>query len=107
MNYTKEQIEAIVITAEEAAHEAALKYFREQLNGRDNFPCGFAWVDTIGVKGNTKLGRALKALNFSQRMWCPGKLPVQNVDVHYAGADAAAKVLRAYGIEAYANSRWD
>ena len=107
MQYSKEQIEAIVINAEEAAHEAAQKYFKEQLHGRDGFPCGFAWVDTIGVKGNTKLGRALKALNFGQRMWCPSKLPVQNVYVHEAAASAAAEVLKAYGINAIAQSRWD
>jgi hypothetical protein len=107
MNYTTEQVEAIVIEAQEAAHEAALEFYKTALNGRDGFPCGFAWVKVYGVKGSTKLGRALKALDFDRKMWCPSKLPYQNVDLHYAGAEAAAKVLTAYGFRAYAESRWD
>ena len=35
-------------------------YLRDKLQGRDMFPCGFAWVRIAGVKGNTKLGKALR-----------------------------------------------
>jgi hypothetical protein len=34
-------------------------------------------------------------------------MPVQNVDTLEAGAEAAAKVLRKYGFEAYSGSRLD
>ena len=98
---TADQIQAGKALAEQASINEYNKW------GGDKGCCGFAWVDTIGVKGNTKLGRALKALNFGQRMWCPSKLPVQNVYVHEAAASAAAKVLNAYGINAIAQSRWD
>lgn len=107
MNYTKEQVAEIVAEAQEAAHNAALEFYTNTLNGRDGFPCGFAWVKVYGVKGSTKLGRALKALDFDNKMWCPSRLPYQNVDLHYAGAQAAANVLTAHGFRAYAESRWD
>jgi hypothetical protein len=47
--------------AKQAAREAAEKYFQEKLGGRDQFSCGFAWVDIFGIKGNTRLGKAFKA----------------------------------------------
>lgn len=107
MNYTKEQVAEIVKEAQQAAYEAADKFFKERLGGRDQYACGFAWVEVYGVKGNTKLGRILKELNFSQAMWNPAKYPVQNVDTLEAGARAAAEVLKTYGFTAYASSRLD
>ena len=107
MNYTKEQVAEIVAEAQQAAYAAADKFFKEQLGGRDQYACGFAWVEVYGVKGNTKLGRILKELNFRQAMWNPAKYPVQNVDTLEAGARAAAEVLKGYGFTAYASSRLD
>ena len=60
MNYTKEQIVAIVAEAKTEARVAANKFFQEKLGGRDQYSCGFAWVDIFGIKGNTKLGRVIQ-----------------------------------------------
>ena len=113
MNYTVQQIKDIVAEASQAATEAANLFFQTKLGGRDQFACGFAWVDIHGIKGNTKLGRAMKQAGVRQswnkafQLWNPSGMPVQNVDTLEAGADAAAKVLRKYGFEAYAGSRLD
>ncbi len=110
---TPEQIPEIVAEAERAAHAAASKYFQEVLGGQDRFACGFAWVDIYGVRGNTKLGRALtaagvrKSYTKSLQMWNPSKFGCQNVDTLEAGAEAAARVFKRYGFEAYAGSRLD
>ncbi len=110
---TPEQIPEIVAEAERAAHAAASKYFQEVLGGQDRFACGFAWVDIYGVRGNTKLGRALtaagvrKSYTKSLQMWNPSKFGCQNVDTLEAGAEAAAQVFKRYGFEAYAGSRLD
>ena len=47
------KVDTIVAEAKSAAREAAERFFQEKLNGRDQFACGFAWVDIFGVKGNT------------------------------------------------------
>ena len=110
---TPEQIPQIVAEAERAAHAAAHQYFYDQLGGRDQYACGFAWVDIYGVKGNTKLGKALSAAGVrksytkSLQMWNPSKFGCQNVDTLEAGARAAAAVFKQYGFEAYAGSRLD
>ena len=110
---TPEQIPSIVAEAESAAHAAAEKYFREVLGGQDRFACGFAWVNIYGVRGNTKIGRALKkcdvrpAYSGGLQMWNPSKFGCQNVDTLEAGAEAAAAVFKRYGFEAYAGSRLD
>ncbi len=110
---TPEQIPQIVAEAESAAHAAAHKFFHEKLGGKDQFACGFAWVDIYGVKGNTKLGRALAAAGIrksytkSLQMWNPSKFGCQNVDTLEHGAMAAAQVFKKYGFEAYAGSRLD
>ena len=113
MNATPETIETILNEARQAAQAASLGFFKEQLGGKDNYPCGFAWVEIYGVKGNTKLGRKLKELgahpNYGGglRLSNPGGVNVQNVDVKEAGATAAANVLTKYGLRAYSNSRLD
>ena len=111
---TQDQVTAIVNEAMTAARQTAEQYFQTQLNGRDQFPCGFAWVDICGVKGNTKLGRMLAAAGIQKntyskthQLWNPSKMPVQNVDCLEAGAKAAASVFRKHGFTAYAGSRWD
>ena len=110
---TQEQVNAIVKEAQQAAYEAAMKFFYDRLGGRDQYACGFAWVNIYKVKGNTKLGKMLKAAGVKQdytkafSIWDPAGLPVQNIDTKEAGAEAAAKVFQKYGFEAYAGSRLD
>jgi hypothetical protein len=113
MNYSKEQIQTIVAEAKHEAYLAADKFFKEKLGGRDQFACGFAWVDIFGIKGNTKLGRALKEAGIrksytgSFQIWNPANYGCQNIDTLEAGAEAAAKVFEKYGFRAYAGSRLD
>ncbi len=110
---TQEQVNAIVKEAQQAAYEAAMKFFYDRLNGQDQYACGFAWTNIYGVKGNTKLGKMLKAAGVKQdytkafQIWNPSGLGCQNVDTKEAGAEAAAEVFRKYGFEAYAGSRLD
>ncbi len=113
MNYTQEQVNEIVREARDAAVIAANRFFQEKLGGRDQYACGFAWVNIYGVKGNTKLGKMLKTAGLRQdytkafQIWNPSQMHVQNVDTLEAGADAAAQVFKRYGFEAYAGSRLD
>jgi hypothetical protein len=108
-----EMVPQIVAEAQAAAQVAAAKFFQERLGGKDQYACGFAWVDIYGVKGNTKLGKALAAQGISKsysgglQMWNPSKFPCQNVDTLEAGADAAASVFKKYGFTAYSGSRLD
>ncbi len=110
---TPEQIPAIVAEAQQAAYQAADQYFREVLKGQDQMACGFAWVNIYGVKGNTKLGRALKECDIRPsysgglQMWNPSKFGCQNIDTLEKGAEAAAAVFKKYGFTAYAGSRLD
>ncbi len=113
MNYTVQQIKDIVAEACREAQTAGELFFQTKLGGRDQFACGFAWVNIYGVKGNTKLGKMLKEAGVRQdytkafQIWNPSGLPVQNVDCKEAGAEAAARVFQKYGFEAYAGSRLD
>lgn len=108
--FTQEQVNEIVQEAMTEAHQAA-RNFLAQHGDRDC--CGFAWTNIYGVKGNTKLGKMLKAAGVRQdytkafQLWNPAKLPVQSLSVLEAGAEAAADVFRRYGFEAYAGSRMD
>lgn len=113
-NYTSTELVEIIREAKAAARAAGMKYYTEVLGGQDRFACGFAWVNIWGVKGNTKLGKAMKAAGFSKswdgawQIWNPSELPCQNVDAKEAGAYAAAEVFKRYGFEkAYAGSRLD
>lgn len=113
MNYDQKAIDGIVAEAREAAYKAAMKFFQETLQSQDRPMCGFAWVDIYGVKGNTKLGKMLKAADVRQsyektfRLWNPSALMVQNIDTLEVGAEAAAQVFKRYGFTAYAGSRLD
>ena len=113
MNFTQEQINGIVAEAREAGYQAGMQFLQHTLNGKDQPLCGFAWVDIYGVKGNTKLGKMLKAADVRQsyektfRLWNPSALLVQNIDTLEAGAEAAAKVFQKHGFRAYAGSRLD
>ena len=110
MNYTQEQVNNIVFEAQAEANRAARNFLA--VHG-DRDACGFAWTNIYGVKGNTKLGKMLKAAGVRQdytkafQLWNPAKVPVQSLSVLEAGAEAAAQVFRKYGFEAYAGSRLD
>ena len=113
LNYTVEQVQNIVAEAKTAARVAASDYFQKRLNGVDQYACGFAWVEILGVKGNSRLGRTLKAAGIEQNhnrtfsIWNPSGLTVQNIDTKEAGADAAAQVFQKYGFDSFAGSRLD
>lgn len=113
MEYTKEQVQAIVAEAESEAYQAAAKFFKEKLGGRDQYACGFAWVNIYGIKGNTRLGKVMKAAGIhkdytgAHQLWNPAKFGCQNVDTLYEGAKAAAAVFEKHGFRAYAGSRLD
>lgn len=95
------------------------KYIDTYLGGQDAFACGFAWVTIYPKhKGNTKAGReerkVLRAMGLELdytgkrfSWWNPSNCGFQNVDCKAAGAEGAAKVLRFFGFDAYANSRLD
>ncbi len=109
-NLTQEQVNEIVAEAMTEAHKAAVAALARY---GDRDACGFAWTNIYGVKGNTKLGKMLKAAGVRQdytkafQLWNPAKLGVQSVGILEAGAQAAADVFRKHGFEAYAGSRLD
>ena len=114
MEYTVEQIRNIVAEAKLEASKAADEFFQTKLNGQDQYSCGFAWVDIYGIKGNTRLGKAMKAAGIERSdykkcfsIWNPSEHNAQNIDTKEAGAYAAAKVFEKYGFRAYAGSRLD
>ena len=49
--YSQEQINQIVAEAKGEAFRASDQFFKDKLGGRDQFSCGFAWVDIFGIKG--------------------------------------------------------
>ena len=108
-----EELKNIINEAKTAANTASREYLDVNLKGEDNYPCGFAWVKIYGIKGNTKLGKNMKAAGLEQdysrafSIWNPGDVNVQNVDVKEAGAEAAAEVFKSYGFRAYSGSRLD
>ena len=110
MNFTQEQVNNIVFEARAEANRAARNALA-QYGDRD--ACGFAWVNIYKVKGNTKLGKMLKAAGVRQdytkafQIWNPAGIGVQSMGILEAGAEAAADVFRKYGFTAYAGSRMD
>jgi hypothetical protein len=113
LTYTEAEVADIVLEAEQAAYTAAHQFFYNKLGGKDQYACGFAWVDIYGVRSNSKVGRALSAAGLrksytkSIQMWNPSKFGCQNVDTLEEGARAAAAVFKRYGFTAYAGSRLD
>lgn len=114
LNYTVEEVQAIVAEAKSEARKAADEFFQEKLGGEDKYACGFAWVDIYGIKGNTKLGKTLKAAGIERSdwkkcysIWNPADHNCQNIDTKEAGALAAQKVFEKYGFRAFAGSRLD
>lgn len=118
MTYSNEKLLEIINEATDAANAAGKEFLDNHYGGADCGSCGFAWVNIhehngVKIKGNTKLGHALKRIGIEQdyrrvfQIWNPSNLPVQNIDSKEAGAEAAAQVLRKYGFTAYAGSRMD
>ena len=113
MNFTQDQLTGIVQEAKTAAYTAADYFFKNTMRGQDSGACGFVWTNIYGIKGNTKLGKMLKAAGVSQdytrafQIWNPSQHGCQNIDTKEAGAVAAANVFRKYGFDAYAGSRLD
>ena len=110
MEFTQTQVNSIVAEAQLAARQAAMAAL-QRYGDRD--ACGFAWTSIYKVKGNTKLGKMLKAAGVRQswdktfQLWNPSGVGVQSMGILEEGARAAAEVFRQYGFEAYAGSRMD
>ena len=102
---------AIVEEAKLAARNAEAT-FRAQY-GEPNY-CGFGWVEVYVDRINSKEAKALQAagLTTSYRpkvltLRNPGGSGTQSMDIKECGSEAAAKVLKSYGLRAYACSRAD
>lgn len=110
MNYTQGQVNSIVAEAKQAAKDAVVAHFAT--HGENGY-CGFAWVNIYKIKGNTKLGKMLKAAGVEQdytrafSIWNPSGHGTQDMWAKEVGAEAAAKVFEQYGFTAYAGSRAD
>ena len=103
--------EAVERGIQEAVKASQAKYAEI---GGDRYACGFAWVEVFVERTNSKEAKELIAAGFRKdykpkclSMWNPGGLPVQNIDIKEAGAEAMAEVLRQVGLKAYAGSRLD
>ena len=118
MSYTVAELKKIIEEAKAVAYMEADAFENKHFADGGWGACGFAWVDIyrhndVPLKGNTKLGKALKAAGVEQNwqrtfsIWNPSKYPTQNIDTLEAGARAAAEVFRKYGFTAYAGSRLD
>ena len=106
--------EAVQSACNEAAIQArtAAKAFFQKHGDHD--ACGFAWVDVLGVRSNSRLGKTLQSFGFrksytgSLQLWNPSQAGSQSISILEAGAEAYAKVLtEKLGIKAYAGSRLD
>ena len=116
MNYTVNDLKVILAKANQAAVNASEQAYQQ--NGNSDWDaCGFAWVDIYEfegkrLKGNTKMGKALKAASVDQNwnrvfsQWC-NWYGGQSISIKEAGARAYARVLEGYGFTAYAGSRLD
>lgn len=99
--------------AVEQAKEASQKMFNKI--GGDKLACGFAWVKIFKVRSNSKFGKLLQSLGYSKAyggglmLWNPSGLPVQNVDIKEAGAEAYCRYLKSQfpELSIYAGSRLD
>ncbi|MBT6367006.1 MAG: hypothetical protein HOJ68_12780 [Bacteroidetes bacterium] len=109
-DYTVEDLKTIKAAALQHANEAAVAHI--EYYGEQGY-CGFAWVNIHGIKGNTKLGKRMKAAGFEKdytgaySIWNPSGLGTQCMSTKEAGASACAKVFSAAGFAAYAGSRAD
>ena len=102
-----------VLVGKQLAEQASIAMYNK-MGRQDQFACGFAWVNVYVDRTNSKQAQELIKAGFRKdyqpkclSMWNPGELPVQNVDIKEAGAEAMATYLRTLGLNAYAGSRLD
>ena len=57
-DYTVEDLKTLKAAALQHAQDVAVEYM--DTHGEHAY-CGFAWVNIYGIKGNTKLGKRMKA----------------------------------------------
>jgi hypothetical protein len=117
--YTVEDLKTIMQEAKTAAATAAQSFLDDwnASTGGNQYGepmyCGFAWVNIYKIKGNTKLGRAMKQAGYeksydgSLQIYNPAGYGGQSMDVKEAGARAAAQVFENYGFTAYPGGRAD
>jgi len=109
-DYTVEDLKTIKAAALQHAHDAATAYINTY---GEHAYCGFAWVNIWDIKGNTKLGKRMKAAGFEKdyqgaySIWNPSGLGTQCMSTKEEGARAAAQVFKAAGFTCYAGSRAD
>tara|TARA_R110000851_G_scaffold878_1_gene2993 strand:+ start:212 stop:577 length:366 start_codon:yes stop_codon:yes gene_type:complete len=109
-DYTVEDLQTIKAAALQHANDAGIAHLEQY---GEHAYCGFAWVNIHGIKGNTKLGKRMKAAGYTKdysgaySIWNPSGLGTQCMSTKEAGAQAAAKVFKAAGFTAYAGSRAD
>ena len=109
-DYTVEDLQTILAAALQHANDAAQASI--DYVGELGY-CGFAWVNIWGIKGNTKLGKRMKAAGFTKdysgaySIWNPSGLGTQCMYTKEQGAEACAAVFKAAGFTAYAGSRAD
>ena len=107
---TVEDLKTVKAAALQAAQDAAVAHLEQY--GEQAY-CGFAWVNIYGIKGNTKLGKRMKAAGFEKdytgaySIWNPSGLGTQCMSTKEAGASACAQVFKAVGFTAYTGSRAD
>ena len=110
MNYSVQELKDLLVAAKTAAHDAAVEHINKY---GEHAYCGFAWINIYGIKGNTKLGKRMKAAGIEKdysgayKIWNPSGLGTQCMSTKEAGAQACADVFRKYGFEAYMGSRAD
>ena len=117
--YTVLDLETILAEAKASAAIAASSFLDDwnASTGGNQYGepmyCGFAWVNIYGIKGNTKLGKRMKAAGLDKdytgaySIWNPSGLGTQCMSTKEEGAYAAAEVFRAYGFRCSAGSRAD
>jgi len=109
-DYTVQDIVMIKEAALQHARDAGQQHL--DTHGEHAY-CGFAWINIYGIKGNTKLGKRMKAAGIEKdysgayKIWNPSGLGTQCMSTKEAGAEAAAKVFTAAGFKCYAGSRAD
>ena len=109
-DYTVEDLQTIKAAALQHANDAAIAHLEQY---GEHAYCGFAWINIYDIKGNTKLGKRMKAAGFTKdysgaySIWNPSGLGTQCMSTKEAGARAAAKVFTAAGFTCYAGSRAD